>query len=113
MGGISSAARYRPLGRRSLISLPKPGITSSGSGRSEMSSPGNARACMRVRRSPGSTHQTRTLFSSAARTFDACSRAALAAPYPPQPVYAPAAASEVMLRTAPPRRRSEGRSAWR
>ena len=78
--GMRSAARYRPLGIRSLISLRNAGTTDSGSGRSEMSSPGNASWCICVRRSPGSTRQTRTATSSAARTLQACSSAALAAP---------------------------------
>src|SRR6266536_2237692 len=75
-----SAALYLPLGSRSLTSRTKAGTTVAGSGRSEMSSPGKARWCMAVRRSPGSTHQVRTVFSSAASTFDACSSAAFAAP---------------------------------
>ena len=62
------------------MSLLNAGTTASGSGRSEMSSPGKACWCIRVRRSPGSTHQTRTRLSSAARTLLACSSAALAAP---------------------------------
>ena len=78
--GMRCAARYRPLGSRSVTSLTNAGTTEEGSGRSEMSSPGKASWCMSVRRSPGSAHQTRTVGSSAASTFEACSRAALAAP---------------------------------
>ena len=79
-GGSRCAARYRPLGSRSATSRVNAGTTACGQGRSEMSSPGKARWCMSVRRSPGSAHQTRTASSSAASTFEACSRAALAAP---------------------------------
>ena len=50
-----SAARNRPLGGRVAISRSSAGTTVSGSGRSEMSSPGNAAWCISVRMSPGST----------------------------------------------------------
>ena len=50
-----SAARTRPLGGRVAISRSSAGTTASGSGRSEMSSPGNAAWCISVRMSPGST----------------------------------------------------------
>src|SRR5512133_1510385 len=50
----TSAARYRPLGRPELIRATTMGATVSGSGRSLMSSPGNAAWCMAVRMSPGS-----------------------------------------------------------
>ncbi len=51
----TSWARQRPLARSPVISASSPGTLCSGSGRSEMSSPGNASWCMRVRMSPGST----------------------------------------------------------
>src|SRR5215472_13281596 len=106
--GISSAARYRPLGMRSRMSRKKAGTTASGVGRSEMSSPGKASWCIWVRMSPGSTRQTLTAGSSAASTLQACSSPALAAPYPPQPAYASTAASDVTLSTAPPVVRRSG-----
>src|SRR4029450_5319878 len=50
-----SRARYDPLGRSPSINARSPGTLSSGGGRSEMSSPGNASCCICVRMSPGST----------------------------------------------------------
>ena len=50
-----SLARYRPLGGAVSRSRNSAGTTVSGSGRSLMSSPGNAAWCMAVRMSPGST----------------------------------------------------------
>ncbi len=50
-----SLARYRPLGGAVSRSRSSAGTTVSGSGRSLMSSPGNAAWCMAVRMSPGST----------------------------------------------------------
>ena len=52
----------------------------SGSGRSEMSSPGNASWCISVRMSPGSTTRTRRSGRSTASTRLACSSAAFDAP---------------------------------
>ena len=57
-----------------------PGTTLSGSGRSEMSSPGNASWCMRVRMSPGSNVYTCTSGSSAPRMLPICSSAAFDEP---------------------------------
>src|SRR5262249_54099424 len=72
----SSPTAWRPLGRAPSTSVRTPGPLSSGGGRSEMSSPGNASWCISVRMSPGSTQYTFTPVSSAARTLDSCSRAA-------------------------------------
>src|SRR4051812_9956358 len=66
------------------------GVVTSGSGRSEMSSPGNASWCIRVRMSPGSTvtADTPRSRSSAASVLVSSSSAALLAPYGPHPGYA-------------------------
>ena len=55
--GLDELARRgsAPLGSSPSISASRPGTLSSGGGRSEMSSPGNASWCIRVRMSPGST----------------------------------------------------------
>ena len=66
------------------ISASRPGTLADGSGRSEMSSPGNASWCISVRMSPGSTTSTRRSGRSSASTRLACSSAAfeLAVPAP-------------------------------
>src|SRR6185436_10897089 len=69
--GVTRLAWKRPL--------------SSGGGRSEMSSPGNASWCIWVFMSPGSTAWTRSCGCSAARIRVICSSAAFDEPYPPQP----------------------------
>ena len=95
--GNSNASAFmpepRPPGRGSAhsavlpsISASRPGTLSSGGGRSEMSSPGNASWCIRVRMSPGSTVSTRNDGCSAARIAESCSSAAFDEPYPPQPL---------------------------
>ena len=53
--GCQSAARYRPDGGCSCTRCTSAGTTDAGSGRSLMSSPGNAAWCISVRMSPGST----------------------------------------------------------
>ena len=72
--------RWRPLGASPSIRATMPGTTSSGSGRSEMSSPGNASWCIWVRMSPGSMVSTRTSGRSAASTRPRWSSAAFVAP---------------------------------
>src|SRR6185312_8526215 len=90
------------------------GAVTEGSGRSEMSAPGNASWCMRVRMSPGSTMtaDTPSPRSSAASVFVSSSSAALLAPYGPQPGYAACAASLVMLTTRPRRWASSEAARW-
>ena len=57
-----------------------PGTLASGSGRSEMSSPGKASWCICVRMSPGSMVSTRIAGCSAASTRPMWSSAAFVAP---------------------------------
>ena len=66
--------------RRSVREASSAATTSSGSGRSLMSSPGNASWCIWVRMSPGSTAQTRSPGSSAASTALRWSSAAFEEP---------------------------------
>ncbi len=54
-GHHRSSARYRPDPGRASSRVSSRGTTVSGSGRSEMSSPGKASWCIAVRMSPGST----------------------------------------------------------
>jgi hypothetical protein len=58
--GTTLLPRYRPLGAPEARRRRIDGTTDSGSGRSEMSSPGKASWCISVRMSPGSTAYTFT-----------------------------------------------------
>src|SRR6266571_1702572 len=111
-GTARSATRYRPLGRSPSTSRSSAGTTVSGSGRSEMSSPGNACWCRSVRMSPGSNPYTLRSGRSAARTAVSWSSAAFAEPYPPQPGYGSTAASELTSTIRPPARVSAGSRSW-
>ena len=66
-----------PTGRGPAMSARRPGTLASGSGRSEMSSPGKASWCICVRMSPGSTRSTRRSGRSAPRMAASCSKPGL------------------------------------
>ena len=108
----SSGTRYRPPGR-SLVeqASTSAGTTASGSGRSEMSSPGNASWCISVRMSPGSTHEHPELGlldrEDRREVLERGLRRAVAAPLG----YASTAASDVTLTTVPSARREQRREA--
>src|SRR2546422_1788995 len=113
----SAWARYRPpvtdIGGWER-SHAQNGSVTSGSGRSEMSSPGKASWCIFVRMSPGSTltMPTPSFLSSTARAFEIRSSAALLAPYTPHPGYPATAAPLVMFTTSPWERIRRGRASW-
>jgi MFS family permease len=71
---------YAPISGRLSSNCRNAGTTVAGSGRSEMSSPGNASWCMTVRMSPGSTLYTAYSGCSTAKTLVSCSSAAFDAP---------------------------------
>ena len=81
--GDVGRARRRPRGGRCSTSASRCGTTVSGSGRSEMSSPGKASWCIGVRMSPGSTAYVDRPVSSP-KVSTRWSSAALEAPYAPQ-----------------------------